>query len=144
MTHSIEEFERLRSENLKLRQAARDRVKTFAAERKKLESRFDLVTHLYRQSAFSQRAFGPGPRTLGNLDHIRKELLEIERDPDDLKEWVDVMLLAFDGAMRRGFSPEQIVVTLDKVLNAMKGGYGPTGARCPQTALLNMIVLKTR
>lgn len=39
---------------------------------------FDLVQHLYRQRDFSERTFGPGTRTQGVLDHIRKELREIE------------------------------------------------------------------
>lgn len=69
---------------------------------------FDLVAHLYRQRAFSERTFGPGTRTAGVLDHIRKELHEIEAKPDDVSEWVDVILLALDGAWRAGFSPEQI------------------------------------
>jgi hypothetical protein len=42
------------------------------------------------------------------LDHIRKELVEIARQPDDLSEWIDVVILAFDGAWRVGFTPEQI------------------------------------
>ena len=69
---------------------------------------FDLVAHLHRQREFSERTFGPGTRTAGVLDHIRKELNEIEAKPDDVSEWVDVILLALDGAWRAGFSPEQI------------------------------------
>ncbi|MDA8151503.1 MAG: DUF550 domain-containing protein [Acidithiobacillus sp.] len=69
---------------------------------------FDLVAHLYRQRAFSRDAFGPGQRTAGVLDHIRKELIEIEAAPDDLTEWVDVVLLALDGAWRAGHEPEAI------------------------------------
>lgn len=69
---------------------------------------FDLVAHLHRQRAFSQRTFGPGARAQGVVDHIRKELCEIEADPTDLTEWVDVVLLALDGAWRAGYEPEQI------------------------------------
>ena len=69
---------------------------------------FDLVAHLHRQRDFSERTFGPGARTTGVIDHIRKELSEIESQPDDVSEWVDVILLALDGAWRAGFSPEQI------------------------------------
>jgi hypothetical protein len=69
---------------------------------------FDLIAHLHRQRAFSQRTFGPGARTAGVLDHIRKEITEIEAYPGDLSEWVDVVLLALDGAWRHGHSPEQI------------------------------------
>ncbi len=74
--------------------------------------RFDLITHLHRQRAFSQRAFGPGNRTAGVLDHIRKELLEIEKDPSDIFEWIDVVLLACDGAWRNGHGPEAIAEAL--------------------------------
>ena len=73
---------------------------------------FDLITHLYRQRTFSERTFGPARRTAGILDHIRKELVEIEAKPDDLTEWIDVVLLAFDGAWRHGGTPESICTTL--------------------------------
>ncbi len=69
---------------------------------------FDLVEHLYRQRTFSEQTFGPGARTKGVIDHIRKELIEIEAAPRDLKEWTDVILLALDGAWRAGHSPEAI------------------------------------
>lgn len=67
------------------------------------------ATHLARQRDFSHRTFGPGPRTEGVLDHIRKELREIEAAPDDLSEWVDVVILALDGAWRAGHEPQQII-----------------------------------
>lgn len=73
---------------------------------------FDLVAHLRRQRAFSERTFGPGSRTKGVLDHLRKELNEIEADPADISEWIDVVLLALDGAWRHGFTPEQIADAL--------------------------------
>lgn len=62
--------------------------------------KFDLVEHIERQRAFSLRTFGPGHRTHGVCDHIRKELKEVEASPGDLEEWVDVILLALDGAWR--------------------------------------------
>jgi hypothetical protein len=43
------------------------------------------------------------------LDHIRKELQEIEADPTDVGEWVDVIILAFDGAQRHGWEPQAIL-----------------------------------
>jgi hypothetical protein len=70
---------------------------------------FSLVTHLERQRAFSEKTFGPGQRTKGVIDHIRKDLAEIEADPSDIMEWVDVIILAFDGAWRAGWEPEEIV-----------------------------------
>ena len=65
--------------------------------------------HLYHQREWSTRTFGPGARTKGVLDHIRKELLEVEADPTDLSEWVDVIILAFDGALRAGHDPLWII-----------------------------------
>jgi hypothetical protein len=65
--------------------------------------------HLQRQREFSTRTFGPGNRTDGVLDHITKELDEIRADPCDLSEWVDVIILAFDGAWRAGWEPQQII-----------------------------------
>lgn len=70
---------------------------------------FDMIAHLEDQYDFSMRTFGPGQRTGGNLDHMSKELIEIRDNPDDLEEWIDMILLACDGAMRRGFTPGEIV-----------------------------------
>lgn len=69
---------------------------------------FDLISHLHRQREFSERTFGPGKRSKGIIDHIGKELREIEAAPHDLTEWVDVVILALDGAWRAGYTPEQI------------------------------------
>lgn len=73
---------------------------------------FDLVKHLHRQREFSEKTFGPGDRAKGVVAHIRKELVEIEQDPQDLEEWIDVVLLALDGAWRTGASPEAIAAKL--------------------------------
>lgn len=82
-----------------------------------LPLQFDLVKHLRRQIDFSARTFGPGDRTVGVCDHIRKELIEVDIDHrlghDTLAEWVDVILLAFDGAWRSGHSPEQIAEAIE-------------------------------
>lgn len=75
----------------------------------------DLVRHLERQRRWSERTFGPGPRTAGVLDHLRKELREIEAAPTDLTEWMDVVILGLDGAWRAGYTPEQIA---DALVNA--------------------------
>lgn len=80
-----------------------------AFEASGLLERFDLVAHLHRQREMSLKNFGPGARTQGVIDHIKKELNEIEQDPTDITEWVDVIILAFDGAWRAGWEPEDIV-----------------------------------
>jgi hypothetical protein len=69
---------------------------------------FDLINHLERQRRWSLSTLGPGTRAEGICDHISKELKEIEAQPDDLEEWVDVILLALDGAWRAGHEPIEI------------------------------------
>lgn len=64
---------------------------------------------LHRQRRFSLRAFGPGSRPKAVVDHIEKELAEVLADPGDLEEWIDVMILAADGAWRAGYEPEEII-----------------------------------
>lgn len=61
---------------------------------------FDLAAFANAKAQWSRETFGPGDRYAGVIAHIRKELLEIEADPRDLVEWVDVILLAMDGAWR--------------------------------------------
>jgi hypothetical protein len=74
-----------------------------------LPLQFDLVSHLHRQRAFSERTFGPGARTVAVVDHIRKELIEVVDSAGALAEWVDVIILGLDGAWRTGATPTQIV-----------------------------------
>lgn len=67
--------------------------------------------HLHRQRDFSERTFGPYSRPLrteGVIDHIKKEIREIEAEPRDLEEWVDLIILACEGALSLGHAPEAI------------------------------------
>ena len=61
----------------------------------------NLEQHLLRQMAFSHSTFGPGERTKGVIDHIKKELDEVESSDGSADEWVDVVILALDGLTRR-------------------------------------------
>ena len=88
-----------------------------AAERDALAAKLDVaidVTYLDRQQAWSAETFGPaevrGHR--GVLDHIRKELVEIEAEPGDVTEWADLIILAFDGAWRSGHSPADTIAAI--------------------------------
>ena len=88
-----------------------------AAERDALAAKLDAaidVAHLDRQQAWSAETFGPaevrGHR--GVLDHIRKELVEIEAEPGDVTEWADLIILAFDGAWRSGHSPADTIAAI--------------------------------
>jgi hypothetical protein len=67
------------------------------------------AAHLQRLREWSTATFGPGLHTHRVIDHIRKELTEIEADPTDLAEWTDVIILAFDGAWRAGHEPQAII-----------------------------------
>ena len=71
--------------------------------------KFDFWSHLHRQRQWSEKTFGPGSRSQGVVDHIRKELTEIEADPTDLGEWVDLIILSFDGAQRLGGPVQDII-----------------------------------
>ncbi len=75
---------------------------------------YDLTfeSHLERQAAWSEKTFGPGPRTKGVCDHIRKELGEVERSGGSIDEWIDVLILALDGCWRTGTPPHEIVAKL--------------------------------
>lgn len=70
------------------------------------------AAHLERQIRWSRNTFGPGRRTKGVIDRIRKELIEVEADPFDVGEWVDVIILALDGAWRHGAQPQEIIDAL--------------------------------
>lgn len=61
----------------------------------------DLKQHLIRQMAFSHATFGPGERTNGVADHIRKEVQEMLDAGGESDEWVDIVILALDGLTRR-------------------------------------------
>lgn len=91
-----------------------ERRRAVEAERDRLQYVFRLMTtrhgdypsvawlreFLERKAKWSEKTFGPGVRTKGIIAHIRKELEEIEADPLDLMEWVDVFMLATDGFWR--------------------------------------------
>lgn len=73
---------------------------------------FDSIEsdNLDEQREWSDRTFGPGRRTEGVLKHIEKEVEEVRRtNGEDLSEWIDLIILAVDGATRAGFSGEQVI-----------------------------------
>lgn len=84
-----------------------------------------IAEFIARQKEFSEATFGPGPRTKGVTEHIAKELEEIRANPTDLMEWVDVILLALDGAWRAGHSPEDIHYAMERKLQRNKSRTWP-------------------
>jgi hypothetical protein len=78
---------------------------------------YDLISFVERQRNFSRYTFGPPSqvdRTEGILAHIAQEIEEIRQDPKDTEEWIDIVILALDGAWRSGATPEEVVNTLNK------------------------------
>ena len=73
----------------------------------------DLIEYIQDQICWSLETFGCGPRDESLCNHIRKEVEEIEAHPRDLEEWIDVIILALDGAWRAGYRPEQIAAMLE-------------------------------
>lgn len=71
-----------------------------------------LGTYLKRQRAWSIKTFGAGLRTIGICRHIEKELREIQADPSDLNEWIDMIILGMDGFWRHGGSDDELFVRL--------------------------------
>jgi hypothetical protein len=61
---------------------------------------YDLEQHLLRSMAFSHATFGPGTRTEGVIDHIKKEIVEVENSNGDASEWIDLVILSLDGLTR--------------------------------------------
>lgn len=58
---------------------------------------FDLA-HFFDEKAWSRGEFGEEYE--GVLGHLTKKLNEVTAKPADLEEWVDIILLALDGASR--------------------------------------------
>jgi len=62
----------------------------------------NISAYVSAQRTWSRLTFGEGRRTIGITKHIEKELAEIRAKPEDLEEWVDVIILAIDGYWRAG------------------------------------------
>ena len=55
------------------------------------------------QAEFSRKTFGQGAVTERVLNHIEEEMDEVRnaKTPEDqMEEWIDIIILAFDGAWR--------------------------------------------
>lgn len=88
---------------------------------------FDLIQFLTDQKSWSEETFGPMEFRgfMGVLDHMKKEIAEIEEAPNDSHEWADLILLAFDAAWRSGLHPLEIVLALVIKFEINKGRTWP-------------------
>jgi hypothetical protein len=84
-----------------------------------------LAADIKDQRDWSVQTFGPGNRTEGIIDHIKKELDEIRQEPDDLEEWIDVLILAIDGAHRTGATPVEILDMYHQKMNKNRARKWP-------------------
>lgn len=100
------------------------------------------VTFLHKQHEASVKNFGPGVRTAGVLDHIRKELREIvECKGKDPVEWADLIILTLDGMMRAG-SDEHMVLNVTNYCVAQMAkeqGSARTGRKVINAQMLRRI-----
>ena len=76
----------------------------------------DIIEHIRRKNKFSIKTFGPldSDRINSIIDHLKKELIEVENDPYSLEEWIDIIALALDGAHRAGYTPEEVIKCLEE------------------------------
>lgn len=72
----------------------------------------DLIEYIIVQKSWSMKTFGKSRRTIGICEHIKKELIEIAAKPYDLFEWIDIVILALDGAWRAGYTAKEITAAL--------------------------------
>lgn len=71
-----------------------------------------MIGYIQNHIDWSRRTFGEGPHTQGLIKHIKKELDEIDAQPQDLEEWCDVIILGIDGAWRAGFTALEVAEAL--------------------------------
>ncbi len=60
------------------------------------------------QKDWATKTFGEGDHALGLTEHIQKEIKEIKENPFDVEEWIDVIILAMEGAWRTGASVSEV------------------------------------
>jgi hypothetical protein len=86
-----------------------------------------LTDFWYEQAAWSEETFGPsierGPR--GVLLHLKKEVDEALEAPNDLEEYVDLLLLVFDATRRAGFWYHELVAAAFEKLAKNKARKWP-------------------
>lgn len=78
-----------------------------------------ILDYLTRHRDWSWHSFGTpadGRGPAGPHNHIAKELKEIEADPDDLEEWIDVIILSIDGCLRAGCTLRDVEVHVEGLL----------------------------
>ena len=86
-----------------------------------------------RQIEWSRRCFGDGKRTFGVTKHMEKEIAEVRENPEDLLEWIDLIMLAMDGYWRHGGTSESLMADLlqKQGMNFLREYPAPTSENEP-------------
>ena len=98
-----------------------------------------LQDYLEEQIAFSKEAFGSEPRLEGVLEHIKEEVEEVRESPNDLEEWIDLVMLSLDGAWRSGHNVQEIIAMLKYKLDKNKNRDWPDWKTSDPTKPINHV-----
>jgi len=93
----------------------------------------NLFNFLNRQKRWSKNTFGPTPRKEGLLKHIEREIEDVRTSEGKelLTEWVDIVILALDGAWRSGATPHEICQALEQKQAINMAREWPGGLTAP-------------
>ncbi len=93
------------------------------------------------QSEWSRETFGPddvrGP--IGPLKHLAKEAAEAQKEPTDLKEYVDCLFLTCDATRRAGFTCKELLTAAFAKLEENKLRQWPDWRLAPQNEAIEHV-----
>lgn len=58
---------------------------------------------------WSDRTFGYNRHPNGCIAHLQEEVAELKKEPGDLMEYADCLMLLLDAARQAGYTPEHLV-----------------------------------
>ncbi len=77
-----------------------------------------------------QRKNFPNQPLAGKLEHLRREVHELQENPRDLSEWADVFILLLGSAAKAGIAaPELIAIAHEKMDINDSRKWGPADAQ---------------
>jgi hypothetical protein len=75
-----------------------------------------LAAFMERHRAWIERTFPRNATTEGITRHIEKECAEVREKPEDLDEWIDILILGIHGYWRNGGTAEDLLPRLNRKL----------------------------
>jgi hypothetical protein len=73
----------------------------------------NIKEYVEQQINWSKSTFADHPNLDSILSHIEEEIAEIRENPTDPYEWIDIIILALEGAWRiAGLTPEEVALYL--------------------------------